>query len=136
MEEVHPSWDCPASGPSVLKQAALLASLEGAEKLGLVRFPPVHSTITALVKAPTVGGLARDLACPNPQCRVTEIHLKRVYAAEVQATHLSNTTSLLTAYMDHVLRKAPLPEPVSMELRLMSSTLLQISKASSWPEPG
>ncbi|MGH0154271.1 UNVERIFIED_CONTAM: hypothetical protein FKN15_027278 [Acipenser sinensis] len=55
MEEVRSSWDCPASGPSVLKQAAPLASLEGAEKLGLARFPLVDSTITALVKAP-VGG--------------------------------------------------------------------------------
>ncbi|MGH0175712.1 UNVERIFIED_CONTAM: hypothetical protein FKN15_071649 [Acipenser sinensis] len=37
------------------------------KKLGLVGFPPVDSTIAALVKATPVGGLARDLACPNPQ---------------------------------------------------------------------
>ncbi|MGH0164962.1 UNVERIFIED_CONTAM: hypothetical protein FKN15_048086 [Acipenser sinensis] len=35
----------------VLKQAALLVSLEGADKLGLARFPQVDSTIAALVKA-------------------------------------------------------------------------------------
>ncbi|MGH0136305.1 UNVERIFIED_CONTAM: hypothetical protein FKN15_032346 [Acipenser sinensis] len=62
MEEVRSSWDCPASGPSVLKQAAPLASLEGLDKLGLAGFCPVDSTIAALVKAPPVGGLARDLA--------------------------------------------------------------------------
>ncbi|MGH0131024.1 UNVERIFIED_CONTAM: hypothetical protein FKN15_022219 [Acipenser sinensis] len=98
------SWDRPASGPRVLKQAALLASLEGADKLGLVGFPPtppVDSTITALVKAPPV--------------------------AEAQATRLSNTASVLTAYMDGVLREALLPKLVATELRLLSSTLLQIS---------
>ncbi|MGH0134855.1 UNVERIFIED_CONTAM: hypothetical protein FKN15_027491 [Acipenser sinensis] len=71
MEEVCSSGDRPASGSSVLKQAALLASLEGAEKLGLAGFAPVDSTITALVKAPPVGGFDRDPACLNPQCRVT-----------------------------------------------------------------
>ncbi|MGH0165953.1 UNVERIFIED_CONTAM: hypothetical protein FKN15_058485 [Acipenser sinensis] len=127
MEEVRSSWDHPASGPSVLNQAAVLASLEGVEKLGLAGFPPVDSTIAALVKAPPLGGLARDPACLNPQCKVTETHLKQVYAAEVQATRLSNMTNVLTVYMDGVLREAPLPEQVAMELRLLSSTLLQIS---------
>ncbi|MGH0148007.1 UNVERIFIED_CONTAM: hypothetical protein FKN15_039123 [Acipenser sinensis] len=72
----------------------------------------------ALVKAPPVGGLARYPTCPNPQCKVTETHLKRVYAAEAQATLLSNTVSVLTAYMDCVLHE---------ELHLQSRMLLQIS---------
>ncbi|MGH0135745.1 UNVERIFIED_CONTAM: hypothetical protein FKN15_065607 [Acipenser sinensis] len=78
-------------------------------------------------KALPVGGLARDPACLNPQCKVTEMHLKRAYAAEAQATSLSNTASVLTAYLDGMLCEALLPEPVAKELRLMSSTLLQIS---------
>ncbi|MGH0127698.1 UNVERIFIED_CONTAM: hypothetical protein FKN15_021528 [Acipenser sinensis] len=52
MEEVRSSWDRPASAPSELKQATQLASLEGVHKLGLAGFPPVDSTIAALVKAP------------------------------------------------------------------------------------
>ncbi|MGH0126984.1 UNVERIFIED_CONTAM: hypothetical protein FKN15_012297 [Acipenser sinensis] len=52
MEQVRSSWDRPALAPSVLKQVSQLASLEGAEKLGLAGFPPVDSTIAALVKAP------------------------------------------------------------------------------------
>ncbi|XP_058885870.1 uncharacterized protein LOC131737915 [Acipenser ruthenus] len=91
------------------------------------------------VKAPPVGGLARDPACPNPQCRVMETHLKRVYKAEAQVTRLTNTAGILTAYMDSVLREAPLPEPVATELRLLSSMLLQIflpSRTSSWLESG
>ncbi|MGH0186158.1 UNVERIFIED_CONTAM: hypothetical protein FKN15_020411 [Acipenser sinensis] len=96
MEEVLFSWDHPASSPSVLKHAIPLASLEGADKLGLAGFPLVDSTIVALVKAPS-------------------------------ATRLSNTASVLTAYLDGVLREAPLPELVAMELHLLSSTLLQIS---------
>ncbi|MGH0140988.1 UNVERIFIED_CONTAM: hypothetical protein FKN15_018824 [Acipenser sinensis] len=45
----------------------------------------------------------------------------------MQATRLANTASVLTAYLDGVLREAPLPEPVASELRLLSDTLLQIS---------
>ncbi|MGH0147579.1 UNVERIFIED_CONTAM: hypothetical protein FKN15_010872 [Acipenser sinensis] len=59
VEEVRSSWDRPASAPSVSKQDTPLSSLEGADKLGLAGFPPVDSTITALVRAPPVGGLAR-----------------------------------------------------------------------------
>ncbi|MGH0129197.1 UNVERIFIED_CONTAM: hypothetical protein FKN15_037637 [Acipenser sinensis] len=113
--------------PQVLKQVALLDYLEGAEKLGLAGFLPVDSTIAALVKAQPVDGLPRDPACPNPQCRVTEMHLKRAYAAEAQTTRLSNTEMVLTAYMDRLLNEALLTEPVTTELRLLSSTLLQIS---------
>ncbi|MGH0125938.1 UNVERIFIED_CONTAM: hypothetical protein FKN15_025158 [Acipenser sinensis] len=99
MKEVCASWDCPASAPSMLKQAAQLASLEGAEKLSLAGFPSVDSTIPALVKALPVGGLARDPVCLNTQCSVTETHLKRA--------------DILTAYMNGVLREAPVPEPVA-----------------------
>ncbi|MGH0142751.1 UNVERIFIED_CONTAM: hypothetical protein FKN15_026768 [Acipenser sinensis] len=81
------------SAPSVLKQTASLTSLEGADKLGLPSFPPVDSTIAALVKAPLVGGLPKDHACLNPQCRVMETHLKRVCAVEAEVTGLANTAS-------------------------------------------
>ncbi|MGH0124809.1 UNVERIFIED_CONTAM: hypothetical protein FKN15_020044 [Acipenser sinensis] len=53
--------------------------------------------------------------------------LQRAYAAEAQATRLANAASVLTAHLDCVLREAPIPEPVAAELRLLSSTLLQIS---------
>ncbi|MGH0119877.1 UNVERIFIED_CONTAM: hypothetical protein FKN15_059258 [Acipenser sinensis] len=89
MEEVRFSWDRPASAPSVLKQATQLASLEGADKPGLAGFPPVDSTIAALVKALPVGGLSKEPACLNPQCRVTEMHLKRAYTAEAQVTRFA-----------------------------------------------
>ncbi|RXM35656.1 hypothetical protein EOD39_3960 [Acipenser ruthenus] len=82
-------------------------------------FSPVDSIIAALVKASPEGGLPKDPACPNPQCRVTETHLKRAYAAEAQVTRLANTASILTTYMDGILREAPLPE--------LPGTLLQIS---------
>ncbi|XP_058871716.1 Fc receptor-like protein 2 [Acipenser ruthenus] len=50
---------------------------EGADKLGLAGFPPVDSTIVAVVKAPSVGGLARDSMWPNTQCRVTNHHIQQ-----------------------------------------------------------
>ncbi|MGH0153394.1 UNVERIFIED_CONTAM: hypothetical protein FKN15_032005 [Acipenser sinensis] len=50
VEEVRSSWDRPASAPSISKQATPLSSLEGADKLDLAGFPPVDSTIAALVR--------------------------------------------------------------------------------------
>ncbi|MGH0170955.1 UNVERIFIED_CONTAM: hypothetical protein FKN15_073347 [Acipenser sinensis] len=70
--------------PCVSKHTAPLASLEGAEALGLAQFPPVDSTIATLMRAPPLG-LAKDPVCPNDQCRIKEAHLKMAYAAEVQA---------------------------------------------------
>ncbi|MGH0158270.1 UNVERIFIED_CONTAM: hypothetical protein FKN15_075249 [Acipenser sinensis] len=52
------------------------------------------------------------------QCRVTE-------------AHLANTAGILMAYMDGILREAPLPEPVASVLRLISGTLFQISLAAT-----
>ncbi|MGH0130533.1 UNVERIFIED_CONTAM: hypothetical protein FKN15_026415 [Acipenser sinensis] len=100
LKEVKSSWQRLASAPSVSKCMAALASLEGAEAMGLAQFPPVDSTIAALVRTPPVGGLAKDPVCPNGQCRITEAHLKLAYAAEAQVTCLANTGGLLMAYLD------------------------------------
>ncbi|MGH0165627.1 UNVERIFIED_CONTAM: hypothetical protein FKN15_074356 [Acipenser sinensis] len=108
MEEVRSSWDHPF--------------LEGAGKLGLAGFPPVDSTIAALVKALPAVGLPKDPVCPNPHCRVTETHLKRAYAA--------NTAGILTAYMDGM---AYYGKPHSLSRWLLSYASFQ---ASPRPEPG
>ncbi|XP_041109796.1 melanin-concentrating hormone receptor 2 [Polyodon spathula] len=117
---------------------------KGAGALGLAEFPPVDSTIAALMQAPAAGGLPKDPACLNHlrssvgpgQCRVTEAHLKKDYAVEAQVTCLANKAGLLTAYLNSILQSAPLLELVASELHLVSGTLLQISgfqgQALSW----
>ncbi|MGH0122142.1 UNVERIFIED_CONTAM: hypothetical protein FKN15_042913 [Acipenser sinensis] len=45
---------------------------------------------------------------PSAPSMLTEMHLKRAHAEETQVTHLANTVGILTAYMDGVLREAPL----------------------------
>ncbi|MGH0153493.1 UNVERIFIED_CONTAM: hypothetical protein FKN15_055371 [Acipenser sinensis] len=127
LEEVKSSWQHPASVPSVSKSVAALASMEGAEAVGLAQFPLVDSTIAALVRAPSVGGLPKDPVCPNGQCRITEAHLEKAYMTEAQVMCLANTGGLLTAYLDGMLRSVTLPEPLASELRTVSSSLLQIS---------
>ncbi|MGH0125099.1 UNVERIFIED_CONTAM: hypothetical protein FKN15_059276 [Acipenser sinensis] len=127
LEEVKASWQHPASAPTVSRSAAALTSMEGAEAIGLAKFPPVDSTIAALVQAPPVGGLSKDPVCLNDQCRITEAHLKKAHAAEAQLTCLANTGGLLTAYLDGMLRSITLPEPLASELRAIFGALLQIS---------
>ncbi|MGH0147378.1 UNVERIFIED_CONTAM: hypothetical protein FKN15_010303 [Acipenser sinensis] len=123
MEEVPSSWDHPAFVPSVLKQALQLTSLEGMEKLGI---SPSRLHLH-LGQGSAGGGLPKNPVCPNPQCRVTGTHLRRAYAVEARVTRLANTAGILTAYLDGILREASLPEPVALELRLLSAMLLQIS---------
>ncbi|MGH0174751.1 UNVERIFIED_CONTAM: hypothetical protein FKN15_007683 [Acipenser sinensis] len=50
----------------MLQPFSQLASLEGAEKLGLAGFPSVDCTIAALVKAPPVVGIAQRSCVPEP----------------------------------------------------------------------
>ncbi|MGH0134630.1 UNVERIFIED_CONTAM: hypothetical protein FKN15_029710 [Acipenser sinensis] len=127
LEEVKSSWQQPASALSVSKSAAPLAFLAGAGALGLAQFPPIDSITVALVKAPPVGGLSKNPVCPNSQCRITEAHLKKVYAAKVQVTCLANTGGLLTAYLFGMQQSVSLPELLASELHLVSGTLLHLS---------
>ncbi|MGH0138292.1 UNVERIFIED_CONTAM: hypothetical protein FKN15_051464 [Acipenser sinensis] len=72
--------------------------MQGASEAGLASFPPVDAAFAALVRTPTLSGLAKDPACPNRQCRTTEVHLKKGYSAATEAVRLSNVASLLSVY--------------------------------------
>ncbi|MGH0115810.1 UNVERIFIED_CONTAM: hypothetical protein FKN15_046995 [Acipenser sinensis] len=69
-------------------------------------------------------GLAKDPSCPNRQCRITEAHLKKGYAAATEAVRLSNVASLLTVYQAALLRD--LPECPSAALRTELGTVAQL----------
>ncbi|MGH0132916.1 UNVERIFIED_CONTAM: hypothetical protein FKN15_064722 [Acipenser sinensis] len=114
IKEVQSTWGAPASTPATSRKAAAF-NMHGASEAGLASFPPVGAAFAALVKAPTLSGLAKDPSCPNRQCRITEAHLKKGYAAATEAVRLSNVASLLTVYQAALLRD--LPECPSAALR-------------------
>ncbi|MGH0147720.1 UNVERIFIED_CONTAM: hypothetical protein FKN15_042362 [Acipenser sinensis] len=58
------------------------------------------------------------------QCRITEAHLKKVYAAATEAVRLSNVASLLTVYQAALLRD--LPECPSVALRTELGAIAQL----------
>ncbi|MGH0121016.1 UNVERIFIED_CONTAM: hypothetical protein FKN15_068712 [Acipenser sinensis] len=82
------------------------------------------AAFAALVKSPTLSGLVKDPTCPNKQCRITEVHLKRGYSAATEAVRLSNVASLLTVYQATLLRD--LPECPSVALRTELGTIAQL----------
>ncbi|MGH0148382.1 UNVERIFIED_CONTAM: hypothetical protein FKN15_037474 [Acipenser sinensis] len=84
----------------------------------------VDAAFAALVKMPTLSGLTKDPACPNKQCRTTDLHLKKGYSAATEAVRLSNIASLLTVYQAALLRD--LPECPSAALRSELGTLSQL----------
>ncbi|MGH0125071.1 UNVERIFIED_CONTAM: hypothetical protein FKN15_021499 [Acipenser sinensis] len=98
--------------------------MQGASEAGLASFPPVDAAFAALVKTPTLSGLTKDPACPNKQCRTTEVHLKKGYAAATEAVRLSNVASLLTVYQAALVRD--LPECPSAALRSELVTVSQL----------
>ncbi|MGH0116180.1 UNVERIFIED_CONTAM: hypothetical protein FKN15_074821 [Acipenser sinensis] len=100
------------------------STMHGASEAGLASFPPVGAAFAALVKAPTLSGLAKDPSCPNRQCRITEAHLKKGYAAATEVVRLSNVASLLTVYQATLLRD--LPECPSAALRTELGTIAQL----------
>ncbi|MGH0160076.1 UNVERIFIED_CONTAM: hypothetical protein FKN15_040079 [Acipenser sinensis] len=97
IKEVQSTWGAPASSPATSRKASAFA-MQGASEAGLASFPPVDAAFAALVKTPTLSGLVKEPACPNKQCRTTEIHLKKGYLAATEAVKLSNVASLLTVY--------------------------------------
>ncbi|MGH0155117.1 UNVERIFIED_CONTAM: hypothetical protein FKN15_028696 [Acipenser sinensis] len=75
-----------------------------------------------------------DAACPYKQCRLTEVILKKAYAASAFTARLGSYNSILMAYQAHLLRSiAEAHKPSSQqldELCLMSRNLLWLSKLS------
>ncbi|MGH0118445.1 UNVERIFIED_CONTAM: hypothetical protein FKN15_054297 [Acipenser sinensis] len=123
VKEVQSTWGAPASAPATSRKA-LAFTMQGASEAGLASFPPVDAAFAVLVKTPTLSGLTKDPACPNKQCRTTEIHLKKGYSAAMEAVRLSNIASLLTVYQAALLQD--LPECPSAALRNELGTLSQL----------
>ncbi|MGH0134877.1 UNVERIFIED_CONTAM: hypothetical protein FKN15_067575 [Acipenser sinensis] len=123
IKEVQFTWGAPASIPATSRKAAAF-NMHGASEAGLALFPPVGAAFAALVKVPTLSGLAKDPSCPNKQCRITEAQLKKGYAAATEAVRLSNVASLLTVYQAALL--CDLPECPSAALRTELGTIAQL----------
>ncbi|MGH0146029.1 UNVERIFIED_CONTAM: hypothetical protein FKN15_027478 [Acipenser sinensis] len=72
-------------------------------------------------------------AVPNKQCQVTEVILKKAYAASAFSAQLSNYNSVLVAYQAHLVRSFTNLGPSIQqldELCLLSRALLRLSKLS------
>ncbi|MGH0172534.1 UNVERIFIED_CONTAM: hypothetical protein FKN15_065660 [Acipenser sinensis] len=127
VEELQSSWGSPASAPTCSRPVEALYALQGMEKLGLQHFPPVDSSVAAIVQTPTISRLSCDFSCPNKQCRVTEMYFKRAYSAGLLAARLANTAGLLTMYQSQLLQdlSAQLSQIIN-ELRLVNDHLLRV----------
>ncbi|MGH0131989.1 UNVERIFIED_CONTAM: hypothetical protein FKN15_078291 [Acipenser sinensis] len=121
--EVQSTWGAPASTPATSRKASAF-NMHGASKAELASFPSVGAAFAALVKAPTLSGLAKDPSCPNRLCWITDAHLKKGYAVATEAVRLSNVASLLTVYQATLLRD--LPECPSVALRTELGTIAQL----------
>ncbi|MGH0180118.1 UNVERIFIED_CONTAM: hypothetical protein FKN15_003325 [Acipenser sinensis] len=80
--EVHSSWGHSATAPAASRSLGMLYSLHEAEELGMADIPPVDAAIASLGQAPKIALLNKDAACPNKQCRVSEIIFKRLTQLE------------------------------------------------------
>ncbi|MGH0187147.1 UNVERIFIED_CONTAM: hypothetical protein FKN15_023820 [Acipenser sinensis] len=109
---------------------------EGASEAGLASFPPVDAAFAALVKTPTLSGLVKDPACPNKQCRTTEIHLKKGYLAATEAVRLPNVASLLSVYQVSLVKDLPEHPSASLraELALVAQLLVKIAQLNAWAQ--
>ncbi|MGH0150447.1 UNVERIFIED_CONTAM: hypothetical protein FKN15_016693 [Acipenser sinensis] len=121
IKEVQSTWGTPASAPAISRKA------------GLASFPPVGAAFAALVGTPTLSGLAKDPACPNKQCRITEVHLKMGYSAATEAVRLSNLASLLSVYQAALVKDLPDYPSVSLrtELGLIAQLLVKLAQLNA-----
>ncbi|MGH0137239.1 UNVERIFIED_CONTAM: hypothetical protein FKN15_063069 [Acipenser sinensis] len=86
-----------ATAVAVSRSVDSLYRVFEADKLVLTTFPPVEVPIAARVQLTNLSLLAKDAACPNKQCRVTQIILKKAYAASAFSACLANYNSILDA---------------------------------------
>ncbi|MGH0115425.1 UNVERIFIED_CONTAM: hypothetical protein FKN15_000060 [Acipenser sinensis] len=132
IKEVQSTWGAPASSLATSRKASAFA-MQGASEAGLASFPPDDAAFAALVKTPTLSGLVKDLACPNKQCRTTEIHLKKGYLAATEAVRLSNVASLLSVYQASLVKDLPEHPSASLraELALVAQFLVKIAQLNA-----
>ncbi|MGH0146494.1 UNVERIFIED_CONTAM: hypothetical protein FKN15_020171 [Acipenser sinensis] len=132
-QELTSSWQHPATAPAVPRSGTTYRVHEG-DKMGLVQFPPVGSTIPALAQPANLALLSKDAACPNKQCRVTEVLLKKAYSANAFVARLGNYNTCLVAYQSHIWGSAAeggLTLDQTEELRLISRMLLRLAQLLS-----
>ncbi|MGH0186466.1 UNVERIFIED_CONTAM: hypothetical protein FKN15_021608 [Acipenser sinensis] len=135
VKEVQSTWGAPASAPATSRNASAF-SMQGASEAGLASFPPVDAAFAALVKTPTLSGLTKDPACSNKQCRITEVHLKKGFAAATEAVRLSNVASLLTVYQVAFIRDLPEYPSAALrsELGMVSQLLVKLAQLNAWDQ--
>ncbi|MGH0135254.1 UNVERIFIED_CONTAM: hypothetical protein FKN15_057298 [Acipenser sinensis] len=75
--EVQSSWGHLATAQAVSQSVETLYRVHDAEELGFAQFPLVQASIAALVQAPNLALLSKDIICSIKQCRVSEVILKR-----------------------------------------------------------
>ncbi|MGH0120656.1 UNVERIFIED_CONTAM: hypothetical protein FKN15_068231 [Acipenser sinensis] len=132
VKEVQSTWGTTASAPATSRKAAAF-TIQGASEAGLASFPPVGAAFAALVKSPTLSGLVKDPTCPNKQCRITEVHLKKGYSAATEAVRLSNLASLLSVYQAALIKDLPDYPSVSLraELGLIAQLLVKLAQLNA-----
>ncbi|MGH0138307.1 UNVERIFIED_CONTAM: hypothetical protein FKN15_003618 [Acipenser sinensis] len=77
--------------------------------------------------------LAKDVVCPNKECRVMEVILKKAYAASAFTARRGSYNSVLVAYQAQLIRSLSenhRPSSQLDELCLISRNLLRSSKLS------
>ncbi|MGH0143848.1 UNVERIFIED_CONTAM: hypothetical protein FKN15_021103 [Acipenser sinensis] len=115
-----------------IKQGNYKVPVSDVDKLGLNHFSPVEAPIASLVQPANLSLLFKDAACPNKQCRGTEVILKKVYTASAFSARLGSNNIFPVAYQAHLLGAiAETHKPSSLqldELRLISQNLLRLSK--------
>ncbi|MGH0160522.1 UNVERIFIED_CONTAM: hypothetical protein FKN15_039481 [Acipenser sinensis] len=130
-QDRHLGVDWPASEPT-RRSLFELPSAQTLQSRILPAFPDfikeVQSTWGALASTPATSRKAAAFnmhgASETGQCRITEAHLKKGYAAATEAVRLSNVASLLTVYQAALLRD--LPECPSAALRTELGTVAQL----------
>ncbi|MGH0116147.1 UNVERIFIED_CONTAM: hypothetical protein FKN15_074788 [Acipenser sinensis] len=114
--EIQSSWGHPATAPAVSQSMDTLYMVHDAEKLDLAQFPPVKASIAVLVQAPNLALLSKASICPNKQCRVSEMILKRAYLASAFTAWLGNFNSILVDYQSHLLLLSDNHRPSPLQL--------------------
>ncbi|KAL0146542.1 hypothetical protein M9458_058173 [Cirrhinus mrigala] len=130
-EELTRSWRSPHSARAHAQGTQLLTTVEGAEKRGYSRPPPVEDTVAAHL-CPSRGWKTTSL--PSKPCRATAHIAEKAYISAGHAASALHTMAVLQVFQTRLLRSLDEegPDPESLrKLRTAADLALAASKKAA-----
>lgn len=132
-DEILCSWRCPYSTRAQPVGSRMFQSVDGADRVGYARPPPIEEAVAAHL-CPTARGWKSTPLLPSKPCRTTNHLAEKAYLAAGQAASVVHTMAVLQAFQAKMLQTLDEEGPDSesfKKLRLATDLALKATKMTA-----